>query len=164
MRLTIRNSAKIALAAAILVAVVVCCNSEALRVRYHLWALRRAERGMFRPANSSGTFVGVLSDSLSRSWEYWSKDRDRHEEALLRLGYLSRQEFPFTNRTLSARQLFTNAQSRFATRMTTMCVLTNGQPLSATSVCARSVVRVTAPRTEEEQWRTLISEFDQKTK
>jgi len=90
--------------------------------------------------------------------------RDLREEALVRLGYLSRQEFSFTNRTLNAMQLMTNARLGFSTRMTALCVLTNGQPLSAMSVCTSSVVRVTAPKNEAEKWRTLISELDQNTK
>ena len=155
----IRNGARIFLAATILVAGVVCLGTGALRVRYHLWALHRAERTMFNHGTLAGEFPALFS-----GYRDWSQARDHHEESLVHLGYLSRQEFPFTNRTLNAVQLMTNAQSRFATRMTLLCVLTNGQALSATSVCTSSVVRVTAPRNEEEQWRKLISEFDRKTR
>ena len=61
-------------------------------------------------------------------------------------------------------QLMTNARLGFSTRMTSLCVLTNGQPLSAMSVCTNSVVRVTAPKNEAEKWRRLISDLDQNTK
>ena len=170
MRATIRHGLRIVLAATILVAGVVYLGRHALRVRYHLWALRGDEQRILAPVKSPVTFVGKLSALLSevlrtrRSWEDWLKDRDHHEEALVRLGYLSRQEFSFTNRTLNAMRLMTNAQSRFSTRMTSLCVLTNGQFLSATSVCTNSVVRVIAPKNEAEKWRTLISESDQNTR
>lgn len=113
-----------------------------------------------------GTLAGGFSDLFSghSGYQDLAEAFDLHEEALVRLGYLSRQEFPFTNRALNARQLWTNAHSRFATRGTSLCVLTNGQPLGATFVCTSSVVRVMAPGNEEEQWKTLISEFDQKTR
>jgi len=131
-------------------------------MRYHLWAFRANAQMMFTPRKSPTTFFGELSEMLRPRWEDCSKACDHHEEALLRLGYLSRQEFSFTNRTLNAMQLMTNAQSRFSTRMATLCVLTNGQPLSASSVCTSSVVRVTAPKSEEQKWCALIREFDQK--
>src|SRR6267378_4531951 len=148
MRATVKKGARIALGVTLFVAVVLYFSRDALQIRYHLWALREAERMMF--IKSPGTFFGKLSEVLRprHSWKDWSKACDHHEEALVRLGYLSRQEFSFTNRTLNAVQLKTNAQSRFSTRMTTLCVLTNGQLLSAASICTNSVVRVTAPRNE----------------
>jgi hypothetical protein len=137
---------------------------DSLRVQYHLRAERLAGQQMF--ASAPSTFgKQVVAFFLRRpSWEAWSKTREDHEEALVRLGYLSRQEFSFTNRTLNAMQLMTNARLRFSTGMTTLCVLTNGQPLSARSICTSSVVKVTAPKNEAEKWRTLISEFDQNTR
>src|SRR6266436_179745 len=114
MRTTIRHGLRIVLAATILVAGVVYLDRDALRGRYRLLALRGDEQRMFAPAKSPVTFVGKLSALLSevlrtrRSWEDWLKDRDHHEEAVVRLGYLSRQEFSFTNRTLNAMRLMTN--------------------------------------------------------
>jgi len=135
-----------------------------LRVQYHLRAERRAAKQMFAPAPS--TFVQQIVAFLLRrpSSQGWSKAREDHEEALVRLGYLSRQEFSFTNRTLNATQLLTKARLGFCTQMTSLCVLTNGQTLSATEVCTSAVVRVVAPKNEAEKWRTLISEFDRNTR
>jgi len=154
---------KISVVTLLLTAVVLWKFRDSLRVQYHLRAERHASQQMFAPAPS--TFGQRVMALLLRrpSWEAWSKVREDHEEALVRLGYLSRQEFSFTNRTLNAIQLMTDARLGFATRMTTLCVLTNGQPMSATSVCTSSVVRVTAPKNELEKWRTLVSEFDQNT-
>jgi hypothetical protein len=155
---------KISVVALLLTAGVLWLFRDSLRVQYHLRAERHAGQQMFAPKPST---LGqqVVAFLLHRpSWEAWSKVREDHEDALVRLGYLSRQEFSFTNRTLNAMQLMTNARSGFSTLMTTICVLTNGQPLSATSVCTSSVVRVTAPKNEGKKWRTLISELDQNTR
>ena len=163
MRTQKRALAKISVATLLLTASVLWLFRDFLRVQYHIRAERHAGQQMFAPAPS--TFRQQVVAFLLRrpSWEAWSKSRDGHEEALVRLGYLSRQEFSFTNRTLNAMQLWTNAQ-RFSSRVTSLCVLTNGQRLSATSVCTSSVVRVTAPKNEAEKWGILVSEFDQNTR
>jgi hypothetical protein len=164
MRIQKKALVKIFAVTLLLTAGVLWLFRDSLKVHYHLRAERHAGQQMFVPAPS--TFGGQLLAFLVRrpSWEVWSKVREDHEEALVRLGYLARQEFSFTNRTLNATQLLTSARSGFSTRMTSLCVLTKGQPLSATSVCTSSVVRVTAPKSEAQQWRTLISELDQKTR
>ncbi len=164
MRIEKTTLVKICVVTLLFTAVVLWLFRDSLRVQYHLRAERLAGQQMFAPAPS--TFGQQVVAFLLRrpSWEGWSRAREDHEEALVRLGYLSRQEFSFTNRTLNAMQLMTNARLSFSTRMTTICVLTNGQPLSATSVCSSSVVKVVAPKNEAEKWRTLISEFDQNTK
>jgi hypothetical protein len=95
-------------------------------------------------------------------WQDWTHTRAVHEDALLGLGYLSRLEFPFTNRTLNAYQLIKTAQSRFASKMTTLCVLTNGQAMPGNSICTNSVVQVTAPGTEKDKWAAIVSEFDER--
>jgi hypothetical protein len=79
----------------------------------------------------------------------------------VKLGYLTRHEFPFTNRTLNTWQIMTNGQARFASRATRLSVLTNGQRIAPTVVRTASVVQVTAPRGEAEKWRALVNEFDQ---
>jgi hypothetical protein len=162
MRTTIKQAAAIAFAGTVVLGGVLYLRRDALRVRYHLWVLQGAEQALATPRKSPTTFFGAFSEMLRPRWEDCEKAFERHEEALVRLGYLSRQEFLFTSRTLNAAQLMTNAQARFSTRMTTLCVLTNGQPLSASSVCTSSVVRVTAPKSEEQKWSALIREFDKK--
>lgn len=172
MRGTIKNRARWVVAATILAAGIGYVNRDALRARYHFGALRVIARILVSGANPPRTFVEKLQMgflhtlSSKRPHQEWWKCRDHHEEALVRLGYLSRHEFAFTNQTraFNAVQLMTNAQSRFSTRMTRLCVLTNGQPLSATSICTSSVVRVTAPGKESEKWRALVFELDQKTR
>lgn len=161
MRIPKRKLVKISVVTLLLAASVLWLFRDPLRVQYHFRAERHAGQQMFAPQPS--TFGQQVVAFLFRrpSREAWSKAREDHEEALVRLGYLSRQEFSFTNRTLNAMQLMANARSAFSTRITTICVLTNGQRLSATSVCTSSVVRVTAPKNEMEKWRTLILEFDQ---
>ena len=168
MRIQKRTLVKISAMTLFLTAGVLWLSRDSLRVQYlvqyHLRAERHAGQEMFAPAPSTFGQQVVAFLLRRRSWEALSKAREDHEEALVRLGYLSRQEFSFTNRTLNAMQLMTNARLGFSTRMTALCVLTNGQPLSAMSVCTSSVVRVTAPKNEAEKWRTLISELDQNTK
>src|ERR1041385_722035 len=102
-----------AFAATIVLAAVLYGNRDALRIRYHLWALRGNAQMMLAPRKSPTTFFGVLSEMLTPRWEDCSKACDHHEEALIRIGYLSRQEFLFTNGTLNAVQLMTNAESHF---------------------------------------------------
>ena len=162
MRRTVKQAAIVALVATFLFAIVLYANRSVLRVRYHRWAFRVNTQMMFADQKPPTTFVGTLSAILKPKWEACSQASGRHEEALLRLGYLSRQEFPFKSRTLNAIQLVTNAHSRFSSEMTTLCVLTNGQP-SGSSVCTNSVVVVMAPKSEEQKWHALIQEFDQKT-
>ena len=163
MRTIIKQAVVIAFVVTVVLGGALYLRGHVLRVRYHLWALQRAEQTLAAPRKSPKAFFGVFSEMLRPRWEDCEKAFEHHEEALVRLGHLSRQEFLFTSRTLNAVQLMTKAQSRFSTRMTTLCVLTNGQVLSATCICTSSVVRVTAPSDEAEKWRTLIWEFDQKT-
>jgi hypothetical protein len=84
---------------------------DSLLVRFHLRALHRAEQQMFAPPPSTLPQQVLAFLTRRSSWEAWSEARDYHEQALVRLGYLSRQEFSFTNRSLNAMQLWTNAQS-----------------------------------------------------
>jgi len=153
MRIQKRTLVKICAVTFLLTAGVLWLFRDSLRVQYHLRVERLAGQQMFAPAPS--TFEKQVVAFLLRrpSSQAWSRAREAHEEALVRLGYLSRQEFSLTNRTLNAMRLVTNARLGFSTRMTTLCVLTNGQPLSATSVCTSSVVRVTAPKSEAEKWQ-----------
>jgi len=152
-----------ALVAIILLAGIACLKRDALRVCYHRLALKRVERGMFYQMNPPKTLLQWISALMAEPWRsqsLWEK-LAYHEDALVALGYLARHEFPFTNRTLNAVQLRDNAQARFASGMTRLCVLTNGQSLSPTTICTASVVQVTAPRDEAEKWRALVNEFDQ---
>ena len=57
MRATIRHGLRIVLAATILVAGVVYLGRDALRVRYHLWALRGDEQRTFAPVKSPVTRI-----------------------------------------------------------------------------------------------------------
>ena len=163
MRKSVRRGAIIVLVAIILAAAIGHLRRDALRVLYHRMALKRVERGLYYQMNQPRTLLQWISSWTAepyRSPFLWQK-LGYHEDALVGLGYLARHEFPFTNRTLNAVRLRDTAQARFGSRMTRLCVLTNGQSISASAVCTASVVQVTAPRDEAEKWRALVNEFDQ---
>ena len=160
MRRSVRRAATLGLVAIVLLGGIAYLGRDALRVCYHRVALGRVERSMLYQMNPPRTVLRWISagmpwrfDSL---WEkFWY-----HEDALVELGYLARHEFPFTNLTLNAWQIWTNGRARFASRATGLRVLTNGQSISPTVICTASVVQVTAPRAEAEKWRALVNEFD----
>src|SRR5258705_11094654 len=110
MRIAKRTLLRISAVTLLLTAGVLWLFRDSLRVHYHLRAERHAGQQMFAPQPS--TFGQQVVAFLLRrpSWEAWSKAREDHEEALVRLGYLSRKEFSFTNRTLNAMQLMTTAR------------------------------------------------------
>src|ERR1017187_8743139 len=127
MRIARRTLVKISAVTLLLTAGVLCLFRDALRVEYHLGALRHAEQRMFAPQPC--TFPQQVMALLVRrpSWEDWSALRSRHEDALIRMGYLARREFPLTNPQLTAGQLARNAQRRFGSQFSTVMVIKIGR-------------------------------------
>src|SRR5436190_2397645 len=114
MRRSVSRVATIALVAVALVAGIACLRPDALRIWYHRLSLNRVEMGMYYQMNPPKTFPQWISSLMVEPWNsssLWEK-LGHEEDALVRLGYLGRYEFPFTNRTLNAIQLRDTAQTR----------------------------------------------------
>ncbi len=131
-----------------------------LSVQYHVWRLRYADRHVLapRPSNQLGAFMAFLIGG--RTSEDWSALRDRHEEALIRMGYFARREFPFTNQHVTAGQLVRNARDGFGTHFSSVMVITNGQRFSGMRVASNSFARIVAPVKEMRDWSALVSTLD----
>jgi len=160
MRIARRKLLKISAASLLLTAGVLWVFRDSLKVHYHLGALRNAEKKMFAPPPS--TFPQQVTAFLFRRppREGWLELYSRHEEALVRIGYFARGEFPLKNQQITAVQLSTNAQRRFRSQFSSLMVITNGQRLSSTTMASNSCARIIAPATEMDDWSALILELD----
>jgi hypothetical protein len=159
MRLSGRMLASIAVIAFLAFAVVWLFRGP-LGIKYHLWRLHQAELRIFAsgPSNPLDVVVGFLVGR--RTSADWSAVRDRHEEALIRMGYFARREFPFTNQHVTAGQLVRIARDGFGTQFSSVVVITNGQRLSGTTVASSSFARIVAPVEEMKDWDALITDLD----
>ena len=160
MRIAQRMLLKISAVSLLLTAGVLWVFRDALKVQYHLGALRNAEKEMFAPQPS--TFPQQVMAFLFRRppREGWAALCSRHEDALVRIGYFARREFPLKNQQITAVQLSTNAQRRFRSQFSSLMVVTNGQRLSSTRVASNSCARIIAPATEMDDWSALILELN----
>ncbi len=131
-----------------------------LKVQYHIWRLRYAERHMVAPGPSNQLDALVAFLVGRRTSADWSSLRDRQEEALIRMGYFARWEFPFTNQHVTAGQLVRKARDGFGTHFSSVTVITNGQPLLGATVATNSFARIVAPVKEMRDWSALVSTVD----
>jgi hypothetical protein len=132
-------------------------RSDSYQIRYHLAALQRAGHildvfARFAPQ--------TLSDRAYRAFRLLSrKDTNssygdsctEHQEALLRLRYLTRQEFAFPAQALAVAEFRTNA-------LHLMSDYTATYSLSQ----SQSVVQVVARPVEMRAWGELIGELNRK--
>jgi hypothetical protein len=160
MRIAKRMPVKFLAATLLLMTGALWLSRDSLRARYHLSGLRHAEQQMFAPQPSTFRQQAVAFLFRRPSWEGWAAIRSRHEDALIRMGYFDRREFPLTNQHLTAVQLLTNAQLRFDSQFSSVTVVTNGQRLGGTTVASNSSVEIIAPTAEMNHWRTLVLELD----
>ena len=137
-------------------AIVACFHWDTLRIRHHVAAMQRAGRMLDVLA---GAVPQTLSDRVTRilsldpSNSHWSDSYNHHEDALIRLGYLTRREFPFSRGTFTEDELRTNALPLMSD-WTSSCWLSQSQ----------AVVRVVARPTEMSAWAALIGELDRRHK
>jgi hypothetical protein len=87
--------------------------------------------------------------SLHDSNSHWAAIMDRHEKALLRLGYLTRQEFRCSPGAFSTEELRTN------------CLSLMGDYTASFSIApSQGVVEVVARPAEMKTWAVLIRKLD----
>ena len=133
-------------------------SSDSYQIRYHLAALQRAGHilEMF-----AGFAPQTLSDRVYRAFRLLNrKDTNssygesclKHQEALLRLGYLTRQEFAFPTQALAAAEFRTNALHLMSSDYTASYSLSQSQ----------SAVQVVARPAEMRAWGELIGELNRK--
>jgi hypothetical protein len=164
--MNLRKSIKSGIAVCLVIAGALFLFRDNLRVYYHRTAIQTLQRRAFTP-----TFTDRLTDRLFPGLtpnqtsevgsEIWWENRRHHEDALIRLGYLTREEFVITNKQFTAGQLVRTAERRFAPqKIFLVTVITNGQPLSATALATNSFVRISVPIVELNDWKTLIQALD----
>jgi hypothetical protein len=128
--------------------------SRDVRIQYHLDRMQRAGHLLDVLA---GKAPQTRRDRVTRllSWpdtnSRWSDNFQQHREALLRLGYLTTQEFPFSRDALTTDELLTNA-------LPLMSDWTASFSLSQ----SQAVVRVVARPAQMGAWAALIEKLDGK--
>jgi len=156
--MNLRKSIKGGIAACLIVGGALFLFRDYLRVYYHRTAIQALERSAFPRTFTDKLFAGLTRSQTSEAW--W-ENRRHHEDALIRLGYLTREEFLLTNKQFTAGQLVRNAERRFAPeKIFSVTVITNGQRLSATALATNSFVRISVPIVELNDWKTLIQALD----
>jgi len=141
---------------AVVVLIVGVCGWPTLRVPYHKWrweasrnAARRSIDGQFTVADHLRTVVG----REPQTWEDHYKTAAEHEQALIRLKYLVRKEFPLRHPISSAKlseRFYYAATNRFPNRLEWTWEL---------SEAADTVTITTTPKRMVE-WEQFIREFD----
>jgi hypothetical protein len=120
-----RRKKLIIIAGALIIAIAVTVATIAPRresVRYHVNRLHYLRQPLYKDAPSeldgNGRLVHLADYLHFRTWRwYWRgglniarliEEQEKHQQALIRLGYYDRREFVLTNRTIDA-QLFAMA-------------------------------------------------------
>jgi hypothetical protein len=150
-----RRSKEIAAAAiafATIFAIFWYCRQEKVRIEYHLQGLQRAGHMLDvlagKVPQTPGDRVRRLL-SFNDSNSHWADIMERHEKALLRLGYLTRQEFRYSAGAFSAEEVRTN------------CLFLMGDYTASFSIApSQGVIEVVARPVEMKTWAILISELD----
>jgi hypothetical protein len=151
----IKAVAGLACIAAVLLSIFVA-RDDALRIRYHLAAMRRAEHMVEVLAGvvpqTPRDRVTRLSALLRRkdTNSAWSDSHSHHRDALVRLGYLNSQEFAFSGGSFPTGNFYTNFWPLMSDGTSSCVFMSNG------------IVRVFARPTEMKPWASLIRELDSK--
>lgn len=138
----------------LLVAGLLWVSRDYLLTSYHVRALRYANERLSDTQRPMAWQVGAY---LLRRWPDWGAISDRHEDALLGMGYYTRCGFPLTNRQVTAVRLATNARQRFFTEFSSIKVILNEQGAGAAS---HSGAEIVAPTAEMTNWSRLILDLD----
>jgi hypothetical protein len=129
------------LSALLLLTALLLLNGEAVRVGYYKWQLRSAEEAM-SPKNIPGHFLGSLPGIGDVQSRY-----SRARQALLDSGYLRELKLPFPVGS-DWGGLVRRACERFPEGSWAMSL----DPSS-------SMINLTAPTSQIDAWRKLVSEF-----
>jgi hypothetical protein len=152
---TIKTVAGLACLAAVLLSVFVV-RDDTLRIRYNVAAMRRAEH---MAEVLAGVVPQTRRDRVTRlsamllrkdTNSGWSDSHSHHRDALVRLGYLTSQEFAFSGGAFPTGKFYTNFWPLMSDGTSSCTFMSNG------------VVRVFARPTEMKSWASLISELDRK--
>jgi hypothetical protein len=145
---------KVLLPVSILLLIVVWARWNDLRLHWHLAEMRRADRmllvlsgarTMSGSDKANAIFHFLLGIRANSDWSDWYV---RHEDALLRMGYLAREEVPYSNQRVPA--------------LLRMSAWSSNQIFSLRFLTASSSVVVTAPTNEIGRWKVLVADFDQR--
>jgi len=135
-------------------AILVYFSRDDVRIQYHVHRMQRAGHLLDVLA---GKVPQTRRDRVARllSWpdsnSHWFDTYQHHQDTLLRLGYLTRQEFLFSRGTPSANELLTNA-------LPLMSDWTSSFSLSE----SQAVVQVVARPADMNAWAALIGELDKR--
>jgi hypothetical protein len=153
-----RSRSKRVILAAVVLAVVsgifAYFSRDEARIQYHLHQMQRAGHLLEVLA---GKVPQTRHDRVTRllSWpdtnSHWADIYQHHEDALIRLGYLTRQEFPFSRGAFTSDELLTNA-------LPLMSDWTGSFSLSR----SQAVVQVLARPAQMGAWAALIGELDKR--
>jgi hypothetical protein len=130
------------------------CSRDDVRIQYHVHCMQRAGHLLDVLA---GKVPQTRRDRVTRmlrgpdSNSHWADTFQRHQDALLRLGYLTRQEFPFSRGTPAADELLTNALP-----------LMSDWTSSFSSSQSQAVVQVVARPADMNAWAALIGKLDKR--
>jgi len=133
-----------------------CFFRDDVRIQYHLDRMQRAGHLLDVLA---GKVPQTRRDRVTRllSWpdthSRWAETFQQHQDALLRLGYLTRQEFPFSRGALTTDELLTNA----------LPLMSDGTASFSLSQ-SQAVVQVIARPAQMSAWAALIEKLDRRYK
>jgi hypothetical protein len=127
---------------------------EAVRIQYHVHGMQRADHILDVLA---GKVPQARRDRVTRMLgfpdtnSHWADTYAHHRDTLIRLGYLTRQEFPFSPGTFTVDELLTNA----------LLLMSDGTA-SFSLPQGKSVVQVVARPAEMSAWAVLIGELERR--
>jgi hypothetical protein len=133
---------------------VIIARDNSLRIQYHIAAMQRANH-MVEVLNGAvpqtrrdrvARAVGMLLGKRTNS--DWSDSCTHHQDALVRLGYLSRREFAFSGGKFPTGKFYTNFWPLMCDGTSSCAFMSNG------------VIRVFARPSQMTSWAALVVELE----